>query len=407
MLYKDDVRVFLDEKTPIARRCMTLLEQLRSLATSKGIVRFKTLPGMKNPGLFIPLQATVKTPDGSYVMTYATNKQQKGDQIVYTPTTLRWPASGSIDLNRDPELAIFLYGFSTLCLNGRNPSKSNTCWFMIEDREGEAEVKITSKKLIGKVTTLVLETIDFGGAPLQLVMNYAKSKGMRFTEQESENVSRSKIFDMIETSDLYQEFIDSLTTRRYFENTNIVDKAVENNIIQIMRLSRTDEAKAWRMISREGVPEDVICKVPIRSNAKSYLLEELENNPYLVQKIRERLQEVMDEDQQISREMKDTRKDYPVQGAKEIEEQDDDPDETDKLLYKLLDKSEYSDKDPNIDPPVIGPVGPAAQPDPTGPLGEELPTAPAKVPTIPRVPKTTDAKLASKAKGKGKGKGRK
>ena len=412
MLYKDDERVFLnDNKSWFSEKCAKYLEELRAVGGKKGIVRFKTLPGMKNPTLFIPLQAMVKSPTGGYVVRYASNVQKKGDQLVYTPITLRWPASGIVDLNRDPELAIFMYAFSTLCLNGRNPNKSTTCWFMLEDAEQEAQVKISSKKLIGKVTTLVLDTLDEGGAPLQLVMNYAKSKGLRFNGDDNEKVVRAKTFETIEVRNLYQEFMDSLTNRKYFEYSNMLDKAVEYNVMQLMRLSRTDEHKAWRLINEDGTPGDIVCKVPTRSNARAYMLEELENNPYLRQHIRETLDELMDEDDEISSNIKPTHKDFKVQPVPQKPVTSQDTKEADEELDRLSQKSqeEVSDMIPPA-PPVDPPAPPAPQgpgdcegsppsgPKATGRTGVNTATGGAK--------SGAAGKKTGPAKGTGKGRGR-
>lgn len=413
MLYKDDERVFLnDSKSYVAEKCRKYLEELRAVATKRGIVRFKTLPGMKNPGLFIPMQATVKTPDGAYVIRYANGVQKKGDQLVYTPTTLRWPASGSLDLNRDPELAIFMYGFSTLCLNGRNPNKSATSWFMLENPEQEAQVKISSKKLIGKVTTLVLDTIDEGGAPLQLVMNYAKSKGLRFNGDDNEKVVRAKAFEMIEIKDLYDEFMQSLTDRKYFEYSNMLDKAVEYNVLQLMRLSRTDDHKAWRLINEDGTPGDIICKVPIRSNARAYMLEELENNTYLAQQIRETLDEILDDDEQISLEIKPSKKDFAVQPVPEKPVTSKETQKAEAELEMLIKKSEAevngNDLAPAQPDPPIGPGDldgpPPSDPKQSGFTGSNSGTS--KGTQGPAGKNPGPAKETGKGKGTGKGRGR-
>ena len=401
MLYKDDNRLYLtDTHSGFADKAREFLEELRGMANKKGIVRFKTLPGMKNPGLFIPLQATVKTKTGSYVMRYATNIQTKGDQKVYTPTTIRWPSSGIVDLNRDPELAVFLYGYSTLCLNGRNPNKSTTCWFMVENPEQETQVKITSKKLIGKITTMVLETLDEGGAPLQLVMNYAKSKGLRFSD-ESEKIIRMRAFELIESRDLFEEFMQSLTDRKYFEYSNMLDKAVEYNVLQLMKLSRTDDHKAWRFINEDGSPGDVVCKVPIRSNARGYMLEELENNRYLAEQIRERLDEVMDSDEEINSDVKAAKdfKPLPVPEKPVVAE---DTRKAEEELEMLLQKSSEEIKH-------LEPVDPPKQPDPPA-------VDPPKQPDPPKTGRTgnnsgtskgaTGATVPKKGPGKGPGKGK-
>lgn len=416
MLYKDDERVHLnDSKSNVAEKCRAYLEELRAVATKRGIVRFKTLPGMKNPGLFIPTQATVKTPYGAYVIRYATGVQKKGDQLVYTPSTLRWPASGSLDLNRDPELALFMFGFSTLCLNGKNPNKSATCWFMLENPEQEAQVKISSKKLIGKVTTLVLDTIDEGGAPLQLVMNYAKSKGLRFNGDDNEKVVRARTFEMIEIKDLYDEFMQSLTDRKYFEYSNMLDKAVEYNVLQLMRLSRTDDHKAWRLINEDGTPGDIVCKVPIRSNARAYMLEELENNTYLAQQIRETLDEILDDDDQISSEIKPSKKDFAVQPVPEKQvtskETQEAEDELDMLMKKSEEEVNGNDLAPKLPDPPQGPgdcegsppSGPKGNRVVTGSTGINTPTGGAK--SGPAGKNTGPAKGTGKGTGKGRGRG--
>jgi hypothetical protein len=287
MLYKDGVRVYLDTDEGISQKCQRVLKELKGLANTKGIVRFKTLPGMKNPGLFIPLQANVKTPDGAFTMVYAENVQRKGDQLVFSPTTLRWPASGSVDLNRDPELAIFLYGFSTLCYNGKSPNKSNVCWFMIEDTVREAESKVSISKTISKVTSMVLETTDAGGAPLQIVTNYARSRGMRFHDEENETVVRSKILDVIERGNLYDDFMDALNNRKYFEHTDLVTNMVEYGLLKVFALTKGGQDKAWRYVNEDGSPGDIICRIPMKSNAKAHILDKLDQEPWTVEAMQE------------------------------------------------------------------------------------------------------------------------
>ena len=288
MLYKDDVRVSLAntaDKNGDGSRL--ILQELQQFANSKGIVKFKLLPGMKNPGIFLPLMAKVASPTGGFIMCYATSVQKKGDQIVYTPTTLRWPPAGTVDLNRDPELAIFLYGYSTLCKNGKNPNKSHTTWFMVEDAEHEAAVITKSRLNISKVTNFVLEPIDDGGVPLQMVVNYGKSKGLRFSGDESEKVVRTRVFEVIEKMNLFEEFTASITSRKFFEYSDLIDQATELGALQVMRLKNDNINKGWRFISTEGELGDIIRKVPIHGNARAHLLDEMDQNSFLVSKIRE------------------------------------------------------------------------------------------------------------------------
>jgi hypothetical protein len=346
MLYKDGVRVYLDTSDGIAQKCRRLLKELKEIANSKGIVRFKTLPGMKNPGLFIPLQANVKTPDGAYTIVYAETVQRKGEQLVFSPTTLRWPASGSVDLNRDPELAIFLYGFSTLCYNGKSPNKSNVCWFMVEDMVRESEAKVSVKKIIGKVTAMVLETTDGGGAPLQIVTSYANSKGMRFHDGDNETIIRSKIMDVIESSNLYENFMNALENRDYFKHTELVTQMVEFGLLKVVALTQNKKEKAWRLVNEDGSYGDILCRIPMKVNAKSHILDKLDNEPWLVERMEDMLEEHLDSLVEIPERVVTVgrkRHDFPVEPPVEPqatytpeEEFDEDPD---------VDSDEDFDKD--------------------------------------------------------------
>ena len=388
MLYKDDVKIDLKDTSGIAQKCNRILLRLKEKANAKGVVRFKTLPAMKNPALFIPLQATVKTPDGSYVITYAENVLRKGDQIVYMPATLRWPASGQVNINKDPELAVFLYGFSTLCLNGKNANKSNVCWFMLEDTEKEAEVLITSRKVVSRVTTLVLETIEYGGAPLKLVLDYAKSKGMRFSDMESEKVVRSNILTTIEKLDLYQDFMATLNSRDFFLNNELLDEAVAQGVLKVTKLSTSSNEKAWRWIDEKGIAGDIICKLPVKSNARAKMLEQMDQNPYLSEELKERVGFTAEEAAKPTQKGRD----FPIEPATEM------------VDHEEKKEDDYGDPS-KTDSIVLGPTGPSGPVGVTADHPDILPAAEDTEGSTPVVNKGGRPK-GSRNKGSGKNKGK-
>lgn len=282
MLYKNTKRIDLQDKTcPDAKQARAILEKIKEFANSQGYVRFKIIDGLQTPAMYIPLMAVQRTPEGSNQIRYAQNVIQKGDQIVYSPHNLRRPASFIVDLNSDPELAIFLYGYSTLCANGLNANKHMAAWFQLEDRVSEAKSRSGAKMIIGEATTLILNVIDKGGVPLPVLANFAINKNIRFSGDESEIVIRSKVFDLIEGRNMYKEFLQHPDVVKFKEYSSIIDNLVQRNFIGISPLAT---GACWRFVVN-GHHADLMCKIAFGSDSKGRLIEKMFNDPELLEKM--------------------------------------------------------------------------------------------------------------------------
>ena len=202
---------------------------------------------------------------------------------IYNPVRIKLRSHMSVSLEKDADLAYFLFACSPHCVNGLNRNERVTGYFHIKDETREARERITASRNVDRARFLISNEEGNGGLSEDKIRVVAESYGMAGAMDVKDGyVVRVWLKDYVDKLMRHDKFIIDIGMAEVDEFAEIVKKAQQLGFLEM----RPDKGntKRWFLVLPEG--EDNICSASFGKGAEETLTAYLRKNPDTVAQLK-------------------------------------------------------------------------------------------------------------------------